>query len=130
MATVTAAVTTASAGAGGRTSRLRSPVFILVVALALTTGWLANTVWAASAEFKVVGEASGTVSVVNISGAKFCFMPSDGGAQRCGVAYQRRDAPALAVGDRVSVAVAELKVAPGTTREVFVIENSGTGQAP
>jgi hypothetical protein len=93
----------------------------LMLALALAAGWFARTAWTGDGRLRIVGRTSGVVSVVNITGAKFCLQPHDGSAQRCGVAYERRDSPPLAVGDDVSVTIAELKTANGAT-EVFILE--------
>lgn len=108
----------AVAGAvGGRPSRL-----LLVAALGFGLGLAASLIWSAWAPLTLTEHLAGTVSVVNADGAKFCIEPDGGGRQRCGVAYQRRDAPALRVGDRVAVGVGRLRVGDNSDEEIMVIE--------
>jgi hypothetical protein len=94
---------------------------VLVAALAFLLGWAASLVWPAAAPLRLTEQLSGIVSVVNDDGAKFCVEPDGGGRQRCGVAYQPRDAPRLRVGDRVMVGVGRLRVGDATEEEIMVI---------
>src|SRR5438105_11352827 len=88
----------------GRVSRL-----IAGVLLAFAVGWFASTRWSGLGGLVVEREITGTVAVVNASGAKVCIAPLDGSAQVCGLAYQRPDVAPMAVGDRVTVAVVALR---------------------
>jgi hypothetical protein len=94
---------------------------LLPAALAFVLGWAASVAWSSTARFRVVEEIAGTVTVVNESGAKLC-LESAGRPQRCGIVYQRFDAPALAVGDRVWVAVGLLRSDAGE-EEIFLVES-------
>jgi hypothetical protein len=101
--------------------RLRRPLGLLVVlAVGVVLGWAGSVAWSTTAQLRLVTELAGTVTVVNQSGGAFCFEP-DGGGQRCGVAYQRRTDPPLALGDRVSIAIGVLRIGPQTWQEIFVI---------
>jgi hypothetical protein len=94
---------------------------LLVAALAFILGWAASLVWPGTAPIRLTEQLSGIVSVVNENGAKFCMEPDGAGRQRCGVAYQPRDAPRLRVGDRVMVGVGRLRVGDATEEEIMVI---------
>lgn len=95
---------------------------LLAAALGFALGWAASLAWAGRAPLTLTDHLAGPVSVVNEDGAKFCFEPEGGGQQRCGVAYQRRDAPSLRVGDRVTVGVGRLRVGDAREEEIMVIE--------
>lgn len=88
----------------------------------LGIGWVVGGTVTGFAGVDVKEELSGTVAVVNGTGSKICLTPTGSADQRCGVVYQRPDAPSLAVGDRVTIAVAALRVADGTQTEIFLIE--------
>ena len=94
---------------------------LLVAAPAFVLGWAASPVWPGTAPLRLTEQLSGTVSVVNEDGAKFCLEPDGGGRQRCGVAYRPGDAPRLRVGDRVMVGVGRLRVGDATEEEIMVI---------
>lgn len=101
--------------------RPRGPLRLLVViAVGAVLGWAGSVAWSTTAQLRLVTQVTGTITVVNQSGGAFCF-EADGGEQRCGVAYQRRTDPPLAVGERVSVAIGVLRIGPRTSQEIFVI---------
>lgn len=95
---------------------------LLAAALGFALGWAASLAWSGRAPLTLTEHLVGTVSVVNEDGAKFCIEPDGGSRQRCGVAYQRRDAPSLRVGDRVTVGVGRLRFGDAGEEEIMVIE--------
>jgi hypothetical protein len=92
------------------------------VLAAAALGWALNG-WFFSRSLGVKEEISGTVSLVNATGAKVCVHPANGGPERCSVVYQRPDAAPLVVGQQVRIAIAELRVGSAETDEIFVLES-------
>ena len=129
MTDVTPAVATDGVPPRPRARRPVQSTAALALALAcLAVGWLAASALAAAGSVAILGHDVGVVTVVNVTGAKFCMQPESGGGQRCGVAYERRDSPPLAVGEHVSISIARLSVTRGESSDIFVIEDrSGRG---
>jgi hypothetical protein len=115
---MTAAVITSGRPARpSQARRLLVPITLAVIALA--TGWVVARWEGASSPVAVIGQLQGTVTSVNGPGSKVCLDVQS--TQHCGRLYDTRDAPTIAVGDSLSIAVVQLPLGGGGTEEVFLI---------
>ena len=97
----------------------------LLVAAATLGGWLAGQRAQGDDRLTITGHVSGTVSVVNQTGAKLCITPAGGGQDRGASIYRRPDASPIGVGDDVEVGIGRLRTDADEWLEIFVLEPPG-----
>jgi hypothetical protein len=100
---------------------------VLVPVVVLAGWWWLSSLSSSSAPVRVVEYFGGTVSDVNVSGSGICVLPDDGGAKRCGLAYQAPGSPKLSTGTHVRIAREVLKTPnSGVSKDIWLIYDPQT----
>ena len=104
---------------------------LAIFVLGLIAGWLAND-GLFTRDLTIDRELTGTVAVVNETGAKVCIVPQGKteAEQNCSVLYQPPDRAAVKVGERITVAVAVQRVSGGGAQEIFILETNPEAGVP
>lgn len=109
--------------AHGAWPRLRWPVALATWLLAglVVVGGLVSAADPGSRHVRVVREVSGTITIVNVTGAKFCLTIDGTSEQYCSEAYQLIGSVPLAVGEHVTGTVVLISTGPTTAQEGFIV---------